>query len=170
MRIVARGRRHAASDEMAMCRYLDLTLMLRAGFRVQQSCCRCCRQPTALGQKPATLPAFCTSHCRCCCPNLKVQESAYSLGVSCSWDPGPEVDVGHPGFDNAFLVDSGDPIASCWAPGKESHTISHFDYDFLSHRGKATMTCLRWSQLDAFVLKGVWPAFICFASCQEHAQ
>lgn len=25
-----------------------------------------------------------------------------------------EVDLGHPGVDNAFLIDTGDPIASCY--------------------------------------------------------
>lgn len=40
------------------------------------------------------------------------------------------VDVGHPGFDNAFLVDSGDPIASCYndmSPLENMHSSKLFE-------------------------------------------
>ncbi|CAE7414775.1 PDE9A [Symbiodinium natans] len=40
------------------------------------------------------------------------------------------VDIGHPGFDNAFLVDSGDPIASCYndlSPLENMHSSKLFE-------------------------------------------
>eukprot|EP00439_Symbiodinium_sp_Y106_P075578 s1603_g15.t1 len=40
------------------------------------------------------------------------------------------VDVGHPGYDNAFLVDSGDPIASCYndmSPLENMHSSKLFE-------------------------------------------
>jgi hypothetical protein len=37
--------------------------------------------------------------------------------------PGRQVDLGHPGLDNAFLIDTGDPIAQC--PTLRIFTINH---------------------------------------------